>query len=124
MRLEEAHDTIRDPSTISVIWNGLLTDQFTDHKQLLEDMPSGSQKAATTIDQGDNARQIPPQVAKLMLDGLADFGDPGLLIFRYKQKLLPRLSAVCTRLMAKSFPDLRMHRFDQDLSHLPGLILQ
>jgi hypothetical protein len=65
-----------------VIENGLLTDQFTDHKQLLVTMPSGSQKAATTIDEGINARQIPPQVAKLMLDGLADFGDPGLLLCR------------------------------------------
>ncbi len=124
MRLEEAHDTVRDACAISVIENGLLTDQFTDHKQLLVDMPSGSQKAARAIDQGVHACQIPPHVAKLMLDGLAKFGEPGLLLFRYSQKLLPCFSAVCARLMAKSFPDLRMLRIDQDLSHLPGLVQQ
>jgi hypothetical protein len=79
MRLEGANDTNRDASAISLIENSLLVVQFTDHKHLLIDMPSGSQKAATGNDQGVNTGQIPPQVAKPVLNGLADLGDPGPL---------------------------------------------
>ena len=102
--------------------NSLLADQLTDDQQLLEDMPSGRQKTATTGDQGVNTRQIPLQVAKLLPDGLTDLVDTGLLLLGNGKKLLSRFSAVCTRFMAKAFPDLRMHRIDQDLGHLPGFI--
>ena len=57
--LIEAHDAIRDASIIYVIKNGLLAHQLTDHKQLLIDVPSGGQKAATAGNQGIDARQIP-----------------------------------------------------------------
>ncbi len=105
-----------------MIENGLLADQLTDDQQLLVDMPSGRQKAATTGDQSDNARQIPLQVAKLLPDGLANLVDTGLLLLGSGKKLLSRFTAVCTRLMAKALPDLRMHRIDQDFGHLPGFI--
>ncbi len=87
-------------------------------------MQSGSQKTATTGDQGVNAREVSLQVAKLLLDGLADLVDTGSLLLGYSKKLLPRLFAVRTRLMAKAFSDLRMHRIDQNLSHLLGFIEQ
>ena len=83
VRLKETHDSIRDASAVCVIENGLLADQLTDDQQLLVDMPSGRQKAATTGDQGVNARQIPLQVAELLLDGLADFADTGPLLLGY-----------------------------------------
>jgi hypothetical protein len=50
MGLAEAHDAIRDASAVCVIENGLLAEQLADHQQLLIDMPSGGQKAATTND--------------------------------------------------------------------------
>jgi hypothetical protein len=56
MRLVAADDAIRDASAVCVIKNGLLADQLADHQQLLIDMSSGGQKAATTSDQGVNAR--------------------------------------------------------------------
>jgi hypothetical protein len=87
-------------------------------------MPSSGQKADTTGDQGVNARQIPLEVAKLLLDGLADLVDTGSLLLGYSKKLLPRLVAVRTRLMAKALSDLRMHRINQDLSYLPRFIKQ
>jgi hypothetical protein len=50
MRLAKADDAIRDASAVCVIENGLLADQLTDHKKLLVDMPSSSQKQASTSD--------------------------------------------------------------------------
>ena len=105
-----------------MIENGLLADQLTDHQQFLVDMPSGSQKAAATVDQGVNAREVSLLVSELLFDCLADLADSGSLLFGHCKKLLPRLFAVCTRLVAKAFPGLRMHRIDQDLSDLPGFI--
>jgi hypothetical protein len=122
--LEEADDSIRDASTVRVIQNGLLADQLTDDKKLLVGMTSGSQKAATTSNQGIDACQIPLQVPQLLLDGLADLVDPWLLLLGNSKKLLPRFPTVCTGLVAKVFPDLWMHCIDQDLSDLSGLIEQ
>lgn len=122
MSLEEADDAIRDTSAVCVIENGLLADQLADHQQLLLDMPSGGQKVATTSDQAVNARQIPLEVDKLLLDGLAYLIDTGSLLLGHSKKLPPRLFAVGTRLMAKAFSDLRMHRINQYLSHLPRVI--
>ena len=124
MCLAEADDAIRDSSVVCVIENGLLADQLADHQQLLIVMPSGCQKAAATSDHGVNTRQIPLEVAKLLLDGLADLVDSGPLLFGHGKKLLPRLFAVRTRLMPKAFSDLRMHCINQDLSNLPGFIEQ
>jgi hypothetical protein len=120
--LEEAHDSIRDASTVCVLENGLLADELTDDQQLLVDMPSGGKKPSTTSDQGVNAGQIPLQVAKLLLDGLADLVDTGFLLLGNGQKLLTPFPAVCTWLMTKAFSNLRIHRIDQDLSDLPGFI--
>jgi len=124
MGLAKADDPIWDTSAVSVIENGLLAHQFTDHQQLLVDMPTGGQKATAAIHQSVNAREITLQVPQLLLDGLADLVNPGLLLLGYDEKLLPRLFAVRTRLVAKALPDLRMHRINQDLSHLPGFIEQ
>ena len=92
MGLAEADDAIRDASAVCVIKNGLLTDQLADDQQLLIDMPSGGQKAATTSDQAVNARQIPLEVAKLLLDGLAYLVDAGplLLLLRRSLRLGPQ----------------------------------
>ena len=87
-------------------------------------MPSGGQKASTTSDQAVDARQIPLEVAKLLLDGLAYLVDTGSLFLLNSKKLPPRLFAVRTRLMAKAFSDLRMHRINQNLSRLPRFIEQ
>jgi hypothetical protein len=120
MRLAEADDAIRDASTVCVIENGLLADQLADHLQLLVDIPSGGQKTAATCDQSVKARQIPLEVAKLQLDSLADLTDTGPLLLGHSKQLLSRSFAECTRLVAKAFPYLRIHRINQDLSHLPG----
>ena len=61
-------------------------------------------------------------MAKLLLDRLADVTDTRHLHLGQNKKLVPRLFAVCTRLVAKTFPDLRMYRINQDLSHLPSFI--
>ncbi len=53
-------------------------------------MTSRSKKAATTNDQGVDAREVWLQVAKLLLDGLADLVNPGLLL-GHSKKLLPSL---------------------------------
>ena len=124
MGLAETDDAIRDASTVCVIENRLLADQLADHQQLLIDMPSGGQKASTTSDQAVDARQIPLEVAKLLLDGLAYLVDTGSLFLLNSKKLPPRLFAVRTRLMAKAFSDLRMHRINQNLSRLPRFIEQ
>ena len=124
MGLEEAHDPIGDASAVSVIENGLLTDQLTDHQKLLVDMPPSGQKASAASGQGINAREVSLQVAELLLDGLAHLVNTGPLLLGHSKKLLPRLFAVCTRLMAKAFSDLRMHRINQDLGHLPRFIEQ
>ena len=87
-------------------------------------MSTGGQKAATTGDQGVNAREVALQVTKLLPDGHADLVDTGLLLIGNGKKLLSRFSAVCKRLVAKVFPDLWMHRINQDLSHLLGFIEQ
>ena len=50
MCLAEADDVIRDDAAVCVIESGLLPGQLTDNQQLLVDMPSGDQKAATTSD--------------------------------------------------------------------------
>ncbi len=50
--------------------------------------------------------------------------EQGLLLLGYGEKLLLRLFAVRTRLVAKAFPDLKMHRINQVLSHLLGFIEQ
>lgn len=81
MGLAEAGDAIRDASTVCVIKNGLLADQLVDCQQLLIGMPSGGQKAAATYDQVINACQIPFDVVKLLLDGLACLVDRGLFFF-------------------------------------------
>jgi hypothetical protein len=104
--------------------DSLLADQLTDHQQLVVEMPTGSQKAATTNDQGINAREVSLQVAELLLDGLADLTQARLLLLGHSKKLLPRLFAMYTRLVVKVFSDLRMHCIDQDFSHLPGFIEQ
>ena len=86
-----------------MIENGLLSDQLADHQQLLVDVPSSGQKAAATSDQGVNARQIPLEMAKLLLDRLADLADTGplflatarnccLACFRCVRGLWPKLS--------------------------------
>lgn len=107
-----------------MIENGLLSDQLADHQQLLVDVPSSGQKAAATSDQGVDAREISLQVAKLLLDRLADLVDTRSLLLGHCKKLLPRLLPVRTRLMAKAFSDLRMHRINQDLSHLSCFVEQ
>lgn len=124
--LPEAHDAIRDDSAVFVIKNGLLADQPADYQQLLIDMPSGDQKAAATSDQAINPRQVPLDVARLLLDGLAYLVDTGSLHLGHSMKLQPCLLAVRTRLMAKAFFDLGMgmHRINQDLNHLPRFIQQ
>lgn len=81
MGLAETDDAIRDASTVCVIENRLLADQLADHQQLLIDMPSDGQKASTTSDQAVDAHQIPLEVAKLLLDGLAYLVDTGLFFF-------------------------------------------
>ncbi len=124
MCLAEADDAIMGTSAVSVIENSLLADLLADHQQSLVDMPSGAQKAATTSDQGVNACQIPLEVAKLLLDGLAYLIDTGSFLLGHSKKLLPRLFAVRTRLMAKTFSDLSMHRINQHLSYLPRFIEQ
>ena len=124
MCLAEADDASRDTSAVCVIENGLLADQLADHKQFLIDVPTGGQKAATTSNQGVNAREVSLDVAELLLDRLADLADTRPLLLFHSKKLLSRLFAVCTRRVAKAFPDLRMHRVNQDLSHLPGFIEQ
>jgi hypothetical protein len=73
--LAEADDSIRDASGVCVIENVLLANQLTDYQQLPVDMTSGRQKATTACHQGINARQIPFQMAKLLLDGFADLTD-------------------------------------------------
>ena len=78
VQLAKAHDSIRDSSAVCVIRNALLADQPTDDQQLLVDRPYGDQKHATTSDQGANARQVPLQVAMLLLEGLADLVDTWL----------------------------------------------
>jgi hypothetical protein len=85
-------------------------------------MPSGGQKAASTCDQGVNARQIPREVAKLLLDGLAYLVDTRSLLLGHCQKLVARLLLVRTWLMTKAFSGLRRHCIDQDLSQLPCFI--
>jgi len=122
MCLTEAADAIRDASAVCVIKNRLLADKLTDHQQLLVDMPSGGQKAATTSDQGVNAHQIPPQVAKLLLDGFADLVDTGLLLLGNGKKLLRHVIAICTRPVAKVFHNPMIPRMDQDLGHIAGFI--
>ena len=78
MGLAETDDAIRGASNVCVIKNRLLADQLADHQQLLIDMPSGGQKVATTSDQVVDARKIPLEMAKLLLDGLAYLVDtPG-----------------------------------------------
>ena len=105
MCLAEADDAIWDASAVCMIENALLADQLADHQQFPVDMPSGGQKAATTSDQGVNACQIPLEVTQLLLDRFADLADPWLLLFGHFKKLLPRLFAECTWLVAKAFPD-------------------
>ena len=124
MSLAEADDAIGDASAVSVIENGLLTDKLTDHQKLLVDMPPGSQEAGSAGCQGINAREVSLQVAELLLDGLAYLVDTGSLLLGHSKKLLPRQFAVRARLMAKAFSDLRMHRINQDLGHLPRFIEQ
>jgi hypothetical protein len=87
-------------------------------------MTSCGKKAATAGDHGINACQIPLQVAKLLLNGLADLVNPWPLLLGNSKKLLPHFSAVCARLMAKIFLDLIMHGMDQDLDHLSCFIEQ
>ena len=124
MCLSKAGNSIRDASAVCVIENALLSDQLADHQELLVEMPSGGQKAATTSDQGINAHQITLEAAELLFDCLADLADSGPLLFGHCKKLLPRPFAVCAWLVSKTFPDLRIHRINQDLSHLPGFIEQ
>ena len=105
-----------------MIENGLLSDQLADHQQFLIDVPAGGQKTATTSDQGVNAREVSLDVAELLLDRLPDLADTGPFLLSHSKKLLPRLFAVRTWLVAKAISDLRMHRINQDLSHLPRVI--
>ncbi len=109
MGLGVADDAIRDDSAVCVIENDFLADRLADHQQLLIDTAFGAQKAATTGDQAVNARQIPLQMPKLLLDSLAYLVETGSLLLGHSKKLLPRLFPVCTRLMAKIFSDLSMH---------------
>jgi hypothetical protein len=81
MSLAETDDPIRDASTVCVIESYLPANQLADYQQLLIDMPSGGQKVATTCDQVVDARQIPLEMAKLLLDGLAYLVDTGSLFF-------------------------------------------
>jgi hypothetical protein len=104
--------------------NLLLTHQFTDHQQLVVPMPSCRQKGATAGDQGINTSQIPFQMAQLLSNGLADLGNARSLLLRHGEKLLPGFLAMCSRLIAKGCSDLRMHRINQLLRDLPGLIEQ
>jgi hypothetical protein len=87
-----SHDAIRDAPAVCVIENGLLADQLTDHQQLLVNMSSGGQKAATTSDKGVNAREVSLQVAELLIDGLAYLADTGplLLLLRRSLRLRPQ----------------------------------
>jgi hypothetical protein len=124
VRLSEAHDSIRDASAVCVIEDVLLANQLTDHQQPLIGMPSGRKKASAAGDQGVNTRQIPLQVAKLLLDGFANLADARPLLFGNRKKLLPSFFAVCAWFTVKGFSDLRVHRVDQDLGHLPGFIEQ
>lgn len=55
--------------------------------KLLVDMPFGGQKAPTTSDQGINSRQIPLEIAKLLLDRLADLAGPGPLLLLLRRSL-------------------------------------
>ena len=87
MGLAETDDAIRDASTVCVIENHLLADQLADHQQLLINMPSGGQKAATTSDQAVDACQISLEVAKLLLDGLAYLVDTGPLLLLLRRSL-------------------------------------
>jgi hypothetical protein len=79
--LAEADDSIRDASGVCVIENVLLANQFTGYQQLLVDMPSGRQKATIAGYQGINSRQIPFQMAMLLLDRFADLTDARPLLF-------------------------------------------
>ena len=74
--------------TRCVIENRLLSEPLADHQQLLIDMPSGGQKAATTSDQAVDARQNPLEVAMLLLDGLAYLVDAGSLFLLLRKNLL------------------------------------
>jgi hypothetical protein len=95
--LAKTDNAIRDTSGVSVMKNSLQSDQITDHQQLLVDVPTGGQKAASTRDHGIDARQISLPVVKLLLDGLAYHADPGLLLFRNSQKLGRRTFLQCVR---------------------------
>jgi hypothetical protein len=68
--------------------------------------------------QGINARQIALEMTKLLLDCRVDHVDSGSLLLGHGHELFPGLLAMCPWLMAKGFPDLRMHRIDQCLSQL------
>ncbi|QNG27836.1 hypothetical protein H0O21_04450 [Synechococcus sp. HK01-R] len=87
MGLAEADDAIWDASAVCVMENGLMADQLADYQQLLIDMPSGGQKAATTSDQGVDAREISLEVAKLLLDGLADLVDTVFFLLLLRRSL-------------------------------------
>ena len=87
MCLIETDDATRDTSAVCVIENGLLADQLADHKQFLIDVPSSGQKAATTSDQGVDAREISLQVAELLLDRLADLVDTRSLLLLLRRSL-------------------------------------
>jgi hypothetical protein len=80
---------------------------------------SGGQKAPTTGNQSVNAYWIPFEVIKLLSNELAYLVETGSLLLSRSKKLLPLPACeVLTRLMAKAFSDLRMHRINQVLSHL------
>jgi hypothetical protein len=85
-------------------------------------MPTCRKKRATAGDQGINAAKIPLQMPQLLLNGLADLADARSLFLGHGQKLLPGFLAMCSRLIAKGCSDLRMHRINQLLRDLPGLI--
>ncbi len=107
-----------------MIKNLLLTDQFTDHQQLMVPMPSCCQKGATTSNQGINTCKIPLKMAQLLSNGPADLGNARSLLLRHGEKLLSGFLAMCSKLIAKGCSDLRMHRINQLLCDLPGLIDQ
>ena len=66
--------------------------------------------------------QDPLQIAQLLLNGLADLGNPRSHFLSHGQMLLPGFLAMCSRLIAKGCFDLRMHRINQLLRDFSGFI--
>jgi hypothetical protein len=63
-------------------------------------------------------------MAQLLLNGLADLADARSHLLRHSEILLSGFRAMCSRHIAKGCSDLKMHRINQLLCDLPGLIEQ